>query len=101
MIAFPLVKLYNLENSTSDRSPLFLDFGIVHKEVHRQHFRFENYWLREPLCFQIIKDVWSKNFGLIIKDKVAKCGVALSEWSQVYAGNFKNRLQECKMELDR
>lgn len=53
---FPLAKLYNLEGSPSDHSPLFLETEPRICRSRRKRSRFENSWLTEPLWFQIMKD---------------------------------------------
>lgn len=54
---FSLTKLYNLEGSPSHHGLIFLDTrkSLVQR-VDMKHFRFENAWLTEPLCFQLVKD---------------------------------------------
>lgn len=50
-------KLYNLEGSTSDHIPIFLmPKQKVEQSTHSQRLRFENAWLTEPMCGQLIKE---------------------------------------------
>lgn len=54
---FPMSKLYNLEDSPSDHSPIYLDTScLLYVQRPRRSFRFENSWLTEPMCFQLVKD---------------------------------------------
>lgn len=74
---FPLAKLYNLEGSPSDHSPIFLEPMCRKKLFGKRHFKFENARLVETLCKQIVKDTWANN-SCIIAQKVKQCGEDLS-----------------------
>lgn len=54
---FKDVTLTNLEVSTSDHCPLLLEWCKTQQIVRIHHFRFENAWLREPMCEQLVADV--------------------------------------------
>lgn len=55
---FSLAKLYNLEGTPSDHSPIFLVPLIKNAGPSKKRFRFENAWLTEPLCKHIVRDNW-------------------------------------------
>lgn len=67
---FPLAKLYNLDGSTSDHSPLLLVPQQKSVYNNQRRFRFENVWLTEPMCEQLIKDVWAGTEGWAIQAEV-------------------------------
>uniref|UniRef100_A0A803PNG6 RNase H type-1 domain-containing protein n=1 Tax=Cannabis sativa TaxID=3483 RepID=A0A803PNG6_CANSA len=96
---FPSGKLWNLEATTSDHSPLNLVLSHSAGAVKVRVFRFENSWLKEPLCFKIIEDVWSSNSGSHVSDKIKFCSDALLIWGKDYFGNFQERLNKCKTEM--
>uniref|UniRef100_A0A803QGY6 Reverse transcriptase n=1 Tax=Cannabis sativa TaxID=3483 RepID=A0A803QGY6_CANSA len=96
---FPTVKLFDFEVSTSDHCPLLLVPVNTSALAGRRVFRFENSWLREPLCLKVVKDTWAQAVGSPIMDKVKNCGEVLLEWGKDYTGNFKKRIQECKVEI--
>ena len=50
----PNSKLTNLEFSSSDHYPLFLEILRRQSLTPSRLFRFENSWLKEPLFFQIV-----------------------------------------------
>lgn len=58
---FKDVTLTNLEVSTSDNCLLFLELYKMHHYVTSRSFRFENAWLREPMCQQMMSEVWERN----------------------------------------
>lgn len=96
---FPLVKLYNLEGTPSDHSPIFLEPKRMQSTAVRKRFRFENAWLLEPLCSQIVKDRWEDVQELNIMDKVRQCGESLAIWGREITGCFSKRIKECKQRL--
>ncbi|XP_060960190.1 uncharacterized protein LOC115703873 [Cannabis sativa] len=98
---FPLAKLFNLEVSTSDHTPLNLVL-VNEVVVARNHvFRFENAWLKEPLFFEIVKSCWGNDASSGIMAKVKNCGEVLGRWGKDYSGNFPKRIKECKLEVQR
>ncbi|XP_062104477.1 uncharacterized protein LOC133815684 [Humulus lupulus] len=96
MSLFQSTRVLNLEITSSDHSPIFLDpnFRYAHKKFH-----FENAWLREPSCFQIVEDCWSRNRTLSVWEKTAACRDMLEEWGTRITRNFKERIQKCKLQL--
>uniref|UniRef100_A0A803PDF8 CCHC-type domain-containing protein n=1 Tax=Cannabis sativa TaxID=3483 RepID=A0A803PDF8_CANSA len=67
-------KLHNLEISTLDHAPIFMELFPTAGYHFAKRFRFENTWLREPLCYQVIKDSWEFCGDDENTDKVLFCG---------------------------
>uniref|UniRef100_A0A803P267 Reverse transcriptase domain-containing protein n=1 Tax=Cannabis sativa TaxID=3483 RepID=A0A803P267_CANSA len=97
---FSNAKLYNLHHSTSDHSPIFLEPEIPVQMGGTRSFKFENAWLKEPMCFQIIQGCWEETNGEDIWAKQQLCVDKLGEWGKTITGNFKRRINACKRELD-
>ncbi|KAK1375097.1 hypothetical protein POM88_031290 [Heracleum sosnowskyi] len=96
---FSLAKLYNLEISSSDHNPILL----VPKKVEHQgdvyRFKFENAWLIEPMCSQLVREGWD-NYGIVdIQNKVKICGEKLGVWGKDITSHFGKRIKACKTEL--
>ena len=96
---FPLAKLYNLEGSPSDHSPLLLEPMPKVSTGKKKRFRFKNAWLTEPLCAQIVRDSWEDAACGIIVQRIAQCGRNLEVWGREITGCFNKRIKECKTEL--
>ncbi|XP_060968619.1 uncharacterized protein LOC115710455 [Cannabis sativa] len=80
MSLFTQLVLLNLEISTSDHCPIFLVFkGNIPSSSHHS-FRFENAWLREPLCEQIVESCWGESGITGIQGKILRCGEVLGRW---------------------
>ncbi|KAL8157814.1 hypothetical protein AgCh_002506 [Apium graveolens] len=97
--SFPAAKLYNLEGSSSDHSHIFPELLNRSKDIVRKRFCFENAWLTEPLCRQIVKYSWEENGVTDICDKVKFRGVDLESWGKEITACFSRRIKECKQKL--
>lgn len=53
---FPLAKLYNLEGAPSDHSALLLVPQTKIRNQKSYRFKFENAWITEPMCEQLVRD---------------------------------------------
>ncbi|KAL8118945.1 hypothetical protein AgCh_016437 [Apium graveolens] len=80
---FPEAKLYNLEVSTSDHCPILLDLHSTIFGFQTKSFRFENAWLREPMCQRIVEDVWSS--GRRDDESLATLREEQKKLSEIYA----------------
>ncbi|KAK1373805.1 hypothetical protein POM88_029998 [Heracleum sosnowskyi] len=47
---FPMAKLYNVEGTTSDHSPILLVPQVISKVITPYRFKFENASMTEPMC---------------------------------------------------
>uniref|UniRef100_A0A803QGE0 Reverse transcriptase domain-containing protein n=1 Tax=Cannabis sativa TaxID=3483 RepID=A0A803QGE0_CANSA len=64
--------------------------------LHTRSFRFENAWLREPMCREVVRSNWEALNGRDLMDKIKSCGEALEVWGKDFTGNFEERLSNCK-----
>uniref|UniRef100_A0A803PW73 Reverse transcriptase n=1 Tax=Cannabis sativa TaxID=3483 RepID=A0A803PW73_CANSA len=93
---FPDAKLTNLEVSSSNHCPLFLE-PVLKASFHTpRRFRFENAWLSEPMCFQLVKDCWETQLQTSISGKISSCPEVLARWGKDITGDFKARIHQCK-----
>ncbi|XP_074327095.1 uncharacterized protein LOC141665037 [Apium graveolens] len=99
MNMFKDAMLTNLEVSTSDHCPLLLEFYKAQQVILTRSFRFENAWMREPMCKQLVEDVWFRFQGRSFYEKIAECASVLTEWGKEITGSFKTRIHECKQKI--
>lgn len=90
-----------MEGAPSDHSAILLVPLVYNKSVRKHRFKFENAWLTEPMCTQIIKDGWQGNQEATIQDKIKSCSEKLAVWGKEITGNFSGRIKACKEELAR
>ncbi|XP_074346940.1 uncharacterized protein LOC141685753 [Apium graveolens] len=95
----PLVKLYNMEGSSSDHSPIMLVLEDSSKVDRPKKFKFENVWLTEPICRQLILECWEDSNNVGIQAKIKACAVKLQKWGREVTGKFKTRIKGCKLEM--
>lgn len=93
---FKDTKLTNLEVSTSDHCPIWLELQTASRTVCTKAFRFENAWLREPMCYQLVKDVWENNSDASFYNKLSQCSEVLSVWEKEITRNFNRRINRSK-----
>lgn len=93
-----MAKLYNLEETSSDHSPIFLEPKVASTRLFRKQFCFENFWLAEPMCM-IVKETWNEHNMTHIMEKVQVCGERLEQWGKEVMGKFGKRIRLCKTEL--
>lgn len=94
-----MAKLYNVEGSPSDHSPLLLCPEMQKKGRTKRYFRFENAWLTEPMCFHIIKDCWETEEHSDMTRKLKCCADSLEIWGREITCCFSRRIKECKSKL--
>ncbi|XP_074378357.1 uncharacterized protein LOC141719892 [Apium graveolens] len=72
--------LSNIEISTLDHSPIYLDIDKNKENSGCRRFRFENTWFREPMCRDIVLDCGESNSDLGYKQKIMRCQAKLGVW---------------------
>lgn len=98
---FQMAKVYNLEGSPSDHSPLLLIPEQKIKGNKRKQFRFENAWLTEATCYQIIKNCWKEENNGGVTQKIRSCADSLEVWGREITSWFSKRIKDCKTKLKR
>lgn len=88
---------------------IFKDTKLINPEVtlydklyqYAKMFHFENSWIREAMCSQIMDEVWSNNQEHSLYEKLYQYAEVLEAWSQDIAGSFKKRINECEEILNK
>lgn len=96
---FQTAKVYNLEGSPSDHIPLLLIQEMLNSGNKRRQLKFENAWLTEPMCFQIIKNCWKEENNGNVVQKLKICVESLDIWGREITRCFSRRIKECKSKL--
>ncbi|XP_071721951.1 uncharacterized protein [Rutidosis leptorrhynchoides] len=86
---FPDHSLINLTAGVSDHNPILLKILQQHSQRIPRRFRFENAWLKEVNCDEVIKQSWLPGGTTPIGDKINNCKVVLGEWSSKLNMQFK------------
>lgn len=65
----------------------------------RKRFRFENMWIQETDCFNIIRDSWNIENARIIMEKMKYCSMKLEEWGGSKVKEMQIKIKKCRGEL--
>lgn len=74
---FPDAEVSVLEVTTSDHMPLYLHLNKIVYVPKERRFRFENTWLREKECVNVVKKSWKFTEVRDIIDQLNYCGLQL------------------------
>ncbi|KAL8118653.1 hypothetical protein AgCh_016247 [Apium graveolens] len=96
---FPLAEVRVLEVATSDHLPLYLQLNKQVYVPRRKRFQFENIWIKEKDCFNLVKDSWEHTAGKPILEKMSYCALRLEEWGGGISHEFNQQLLECRKNL--
>ncbi|KAH9790374.1 reverse transcriptase domain-containing protein [Citrus sinensis] len=97
---FPNAQVQSIEADSSDHLPIFLDpIHNFHPASRVSRFRFENLWLREADCEQIVRCSWDDTTDLLIQQKLSVCGSKLMNWGGHMVRDFRSRLKEYKTRM--
>lgn len=96
---FPMEKLYNVEGTTSDHSPILLVPQAISRVITPYRFKFENAWMVEPMCEVLVRDGWSSDSEASVTQKIKTCSNSLAIWGKEITGSFGKRIKSCKAEM--
>lgn len=80
--------VFNMEVLTSNHSALFIDIENAQVRVQRRCFMFENVWLRDVGCKDVVPGAWDNSVGDAFPRRLDHCGYQLRRWG----GCFGKRL---------
>jgi hypothetical protein len=100
---FPRFTNYHLLNSTSDHNPILLVFGTnldfrndSHSKMRTK--RFENIWVQDTNCSQIIKDTWDQSRGET-HQKLQQVMDNLANWGKTNYGSIPKDIKSTQATL--
>ena len=97
---FASTKVHHLDVTSSDHKALWISPEHMHCNFQKP-FWFEQMWLTDKGCSEIVEAVWSINcnesWDTRVLRKIESCGAALSKWSEKSFGSVKKQLEfACK-----
>ena len=100
---FSSSKVHHLHSDSSDHSPLWITLDGLDIPSFSKPFRFEEMWLSNCGCSDIVEMVWLSTEGGEVHDhvirKIDKCGKELREWNRNCFGNVRTELSRKRKEL--
>ncbi|XP_031127709.1 uncharacterized protein LOC116029808 [Ipomoea triloba] len=84
--------VYDNDVITSDHSAIYTK--IEDLEVVRQghKFMFENVWLKEAGCKEVVLGNWNMMIGDILPNRLSQCGMLLKRWGGDYAKRLEKEI---------
>lgn len=98
---FPNNSVQNTVAPSSDHSALFFQIQIWRPIPRRTRFRFENAWLREKRCSEIVHDCWQQSRDNSIEKRINLCAKELKAWGDRLSKKFKESLSKCRERMNR
>ncbi|GLT59335.1 hypothetical protein SLA2020_321600 [Shorea laevis] len=103
---FPATKVSLLPPLSSDHTPLWVTLnGKVHRmQRQRRKFIFENMWLCDNTCQEVIQSSWESVersgdwSGLALK--IQRCSNRLESWNRFHFGHVREKLRQCIKDID-
>ncbi|KAK6137205.1 hypothetical protein DH2020_029052 [Rehmannia glutinosa] len=75
------------------------DLGKQFRIKRVRKFRFENVWLREKECKEIVENGWNKGLEGNLTGKIEACGADLFKWGEILRNSFHIRIKEAKEKM--
>ena len=91
-LKFPSTKVHHLRCDSSDHIPIHIVYSRLDPPRRKKLFRFEEMWLSNLGCKEIVQDVWNgsgteSEEGIL--RRVEKCGRDLSWWNKNVIRNVR------------
>lgn len=96
---FPSAEVRVIEVVTSDHLPLFLNLNKKVYMPKSKRFRFENVWINEQDCFNLMKQSWEHTEGRVLMEKISYCSMKLEEWGGGQSQEFNLKILDCRQKL--
>ena len=99
---FPNASIHHIDNDTSDHCPLWLtlDATISGHSSPRRPFRFEEIWLSDLSCRDMVNEAWNHDVRVqsmaMVQNKIRNCRKVLRNWSKDHFTNVTRELHKKK-----
>nr|GLL44928.1 uncharacterized protein LOC109158536 [Ipomoea trifida] len=84
----------------SDHLPLILYPRVLQRFLRRKRFLFDNMWLREDKCREIVAQSWSRSAGRDTLFRIESCAEDIWRWGRNYNKDFQRKIKNCKARLE-
>nr|CCA65974.1 hypothetical protein [Beta vulgaris subsp. vulgaris] len=96
---FPSMRLSLLQRGLSDHCPLLTN-------IHTQNwgpkpFRFQNCWLTDPHCLEIVNKTWLESTNMPMIDKLRRVKIRLKAWNRDEFGHIDTNIKIMEDEIQK
>lgn len=96
LMKFPRMRIHHLTSDSSDHCPLWIVLDGLEVANPAKPFRFEEMWLLDPSCSNVVEAVWSSiestDSTVKVVKKIEKYGKDLKSWDRNHFGNVRREL---------
>ncbi|XP_019188301.1 PREDICTED: uncharacterized protein LOC109182607 [Ipomoea nil] len=85
---------YNLETLTYDHSALFLDIYEPQVRMGMRGFKFENAWLLDAGCGEMVRDSLNEYEDMGLQERLALCGSRMVGWGGDRCHRFGKHIKD-------
>nr|GMD62550.1 uncharacterized protein LOC109162272 [Ipomoea batatas] len=96
----PAVNASSIMCPYSDHLPLILVPRVIQRFGRRKRFLFDNMWLREDRCREIITQSWGRTVGHDTLFRIESCAEDIWRWGRGYNKDFQRKIENCKARLE-
>lgn len=96
---YPHAVVHNLDVITSDHFAIFLDLEKPRVRRRKRMFMFENAWLADSGCKDVVKHSWEKAGNRAIPEKLEVCAVDLKRWGGDIGKRLGKEIDKLKARL--
>lgn len=93
-------KASSIEAPVSDHLPLVLWPTPTERCKKRRSFKFENSWIRERQCREIVQNTWASTRGMHISNRLNICSNEIWIWGKNRVRDFQKQIEWCKRRLE-
>lgn len=98
---FPAAIVKVIDVSTSDHFPLLLELNKKVYVPKCKRFQFDNMWVREKDCYNLVKECWDSEVCGDIVNKINRCCLRLEEWGGGLVKEMKEQLALMRVQMRR
>ncbi|XP_074322934.1 uncharacterized protein LOC141659900 [Apium graveolens] len=98
---FPLAEVKILEVTTSDHMPILLQLNRQVFVQRGRRFKFENMWIKDRECRNIVQACWEEEDGGDLMGKIMRCCTKLEEWGGGLIHEMKLNMGKYRKEMQR
>ncbi|MDV3199997.1 MAG: endonuclease/exonuclease/phosphatase family protein, partial [Candidatus Phytoplasma australasiaticum] len=89
----------NLETHSSDHSAIFVNIVQPQNDLSQRRFMFEQAWMKDPECKEVIVKSWSDSRGLSVPCKLSNCAAELKKWGGDLGKKISRNIDRIKAQI--
>lgn len=100
-LLFRNARLENTNTVCSDHSTIFLDLEANPRKYREMLFRFENAWLKDDECSNLVANCLRSTKWLTFLEQLAECCLEIKQWGSEKYKHFRKNMDELRSKLQK